>query len=341
MMPFPPATKADWLARAEQELKGKDVNWTPAPGLTISPFAHAEDLPAPPPRPFVNETGGWTPGVSLRVQSDAALTNRELLQLLQNGAGAVQLIFEMLPDFDALFRNVQCAWVEWHFAIAGTNAKKLVNEFVQYLHRTEQPVAEVVLFAESAEAQFTETTHPPTLRNLMPLNLAFREDDTAIFVELQQYRTWMEALSVDDFERCFLPVYVSDNYLLSIAKLRALNVLYNQRRAALGLAGGRPPLVAHVGPTTFTDNEHINKIRATAQTMAAVVGGAQTVFVHGSDANEAGAGTPFNRRIALNVLHLLQMESHLERHPDPAAGSFYLEQLTQRLLDGRPDESRV
>ncbi len=60
--------------------------------------------------------------------------------------------------------------------------------------------------------------------------------------------------------------------------------------------------------------------------MAAVIGGADLLFVAPSEDSDFGG------RIARNIGHLLQQESHLDRVADAAAGSYYLETLTKDLL---------
>ena len=43
--------------------------------------------------------------------------------------------------------------------------------------------------------------------------------------------------------------------------------------------------------------------------------------------------TSFTRRVARNLQHLLKMESYLDRVVDPAAGSYYIEELTIRMVE--------
>ncbi|MFY0576895.1 methylmalonyl-CoA mutase family protein [Cystobacter fuscus] len=71
----------------------------------------------------------------------------------------------------------------------------------------------------------------------------------------------------------------------------------------------------------------MNILRATAESFAAVVGGADSVST--SPFDEA-LGTPDAgaRRLARNTQLILRDESSLNRVADPAGGSYYLEQLT-------------
>jgi hypothetical protein len=72
---------------------------------------------------------------------------------------------------------------------------------------------------------------------------------------------------------------------------------------------------------------NLNKISSTAAAVASVCGGADTLFIAASE----GSATAFSRRIARNIQHLLREESYLDRVADPAAGSYYLENLTDHL----------
>ena len=74
-------------------------------------------------------------------------------------------------------------------------------------------------------------------------------------------------------------------------------------------------------------------IKAATQTMAAAIGGADLIYVLPADYQQKGESTSFSRRIARNVQHLLQMESHLDQVIDPAAGSYYIERLTRHLCE--------
>ena len=55
-------------------------------------------------------------------------------------------------------------------------------------------------------------------------------------------------------------------------------------------------------------------------------------------ANSANASlkeeaTSFTNRMTRNLQHLLKMESYLHRVIDPGAGSYYIEQLTEKLAE--------
>lgn len=74
----------------------------------------------------------------------------------------------------------------------------------------------------------------------------------------------------------------------------------------------------------------VNMLRTTVASLAAGVGGAESVTVLPFDA-ALGLPDDFARRIARNTQAILLDESHLGRVVDPAGGSWYVEELTDSL----------
>lgn len=125
---------------------------------------------------------------------------------------------------------------------------------------------------------------------------------------------------------------LGDHYFLNIAKIRALKLLWHQVLSAWNLKLALSPFIeAHLTQASQSQDADYNKIKATAQAMSAIIGGANRLFIHPSDAFMNENGTLFSQRIALNVQHLMQQESYLDRVIDPAAGSYFIENLTETL----------
>jgi len=115
------------------------------------------------------------------------------------------------------------------------------------------------------------------------------------------------------------------DYLANIAFVRAVRLCAN-------LIASHQPKITRVNLGIIIDGDSADpnsaKIRSTAHAMAAMIGGADILMIKASD----GAGkTAFERRIARNIHNLLTEESHLNQVADPAAGSYYIETLTDHL----------
>ncbi|MFF5549192.1 methylmalonyl-CoA mutase family protein [Streptomyces olivaceoviridis] len=121
---------------------------------------------------------------------------------------------------------------------------------------------------------------------------------------------------------------------LTIAKLRAARRLWARVAEVCGApaAGGQ---VQHVvtSPVMMTRRDPwVNMLRTTVATLAAGVGGADSVTVLPFD-HALGLPDAFARRIARNTSSILIEESHLARVVDPAGGSWYVERLTAELAE--------
>ncbi|QQM39976.1 methylmalonyl-CoA mutase subunit beta [Streptomyces liliifuscus] len=117
---------------------------------------------------------------------------------------------------------------------------------------------------------------------------------------------------------------------LTIAKLRAARRLWARVAEVCGVPGGQ---VQHAvtSPVMMSRRDPwVNMLRATVATLAAGVGGAESVTVLPFD-HALGLPDAFARRIARNTSTILVEESHLSRVIDPAGGSWYVERLTDEL----------
>lgn len=127
---------------------------------------------------------------------------------------------------------------------------------------------------------------------------------------------------------------IGDDFFTEIAKLRAARQLWARVTGALGgnVKFARPMEIhAVTSPRTVARRDPwINLVRATAQAMAAAIGGADQITMLPFDA-AIGPEDDVARRLALNTQAILQAESHLGRILDAAGGSYYVEKLTDEL----------
>ena len=130
-----------------------------------------------------------------------------------------------------------------------------------------------------------------------------------------------------------------DDQFMTIAKLRAARQLW----ARIAEVAGAPDAGAVTVHATTSlammaqRDPWVNMLRCTLAAFGAGVGGADTVLVHPFDVaipgGAPGVSATFSRRIARNTQLLLLEESHLGRVLDPAAGSWFVEDLTAQLAE--------
>ncbi len=136
-------------------------------------------------------------------------------------------------------------------------------------------------------------------------------------------------------------VPVSTSYFLEIAKLRALRLLVPQVVSPFSDATGEDvdlaPADLFVQSTPSQRSQtlydpHVNMLRGTTAGMAAVIGGCDVLSVAPYD-RLVRAPSDFSQRIARNTSLILHEEAHLDQVADPAAGSYYIEALTDQVAE--------
>lgn len=124
---------------------------------------------------------------------------------------------------------------------------------------------------------------------------------------------------------------ISSNYFMEIAKFRAARMLWadivNEYHPACQCAC---QMAVHAETSSFNltlFDAHVNLLRTQTEAMSAAIAGVDSITVTPFDKTYE---TPndFSERIARNQQLLLKEESHLNRIVDPAAGSYYIENLT-------------
>ena len=124
---------------------------------------------------------------------------------------------------------------------------------------------------------------------------------------------------------------ISSNYFLEIAKFRAARMLWanivNSYDSA-DLCAAKMHIHAETSSFNLTlFDAHVNLLRTQTEAMSAALAGVDSMTVVPFDKTYQ---TPddFSERIARNQQLLLKEESHFDKVVDPAAGSYYVENLT-------------
>lgn len=125
-----------------------------------------------------------------------------------------------------------------------------------------------------------------------------------------------------------------NNLFEEVAKFRAARRMWAKIMKELGATDERAMMLrfhAQTGGSTLTAQQPLNNIsRVTVQTLAAVLGGTQSLHTNGYD-EALSLPTEEAARIALRTQQIAAFESGLTETADPLAGSYYVESLTNEL----------
>ena len=127
------------------------------------------------------------------------------------------------------------------------------------------------------------------------------------------------------------------NFFMEVAKLRAARVLWHRAMTQLGAKDERSKMLrthCQTSGVSLTEQDPYNNVmRTTIEAMAAMLGGTQSLHTNALD-EAIALPTDFSARIARNTQLVIQEETGMCNVVDPLGGSYYVESLTQSLVDG-------
>jgi methylmalonyl-CoA mutase len=152
------------------------------------------------------------------------------------------------------------------------------------------------------------------------------------FVKLKSH-----TLTIDQISPHFqLTLGVGSNYFLEIAKIRAARLLYpkiieqhnpkneNSYRSFINC------ITSRWNKTVF--DPYTNLLRTTTEAMSAIIGGVNCLTIEPFDISYKDPNE-FSTHLARNISHILREESYLNKVQDVAAGSYYIENLTDQIAE--------
>ncbi|MFM6852977.1 MAG: methylmalonyl-CoA mutase family protein, partial [Sphingopyxis sp.] len=126
------------------------------------------------------------------------------------------------------------------------------------------------------------------------------------------------------------------NFFMEVAKLRAARVLWHRVMTQLGAQDERSKMLrTHCqtsGVSLQEQDPYNNVVRTTIEAMASMLGGTQSLHTNALD-EAIALPTDFSARIARNTQIIIQEETGMCNVVDPLGGSYYIEALTQELVD--------
>ncbi|MFX1523438.1 MAG: methylmalonyl-CoA mutase [Promethearchaeota archaeon] len=162
--------------------------------------------------------------------------------------------------------------------------------------------------------------------------LAFTMADGISYVE----EVLKRGIDIDDFApRLSFFFTVHNNFFEEIAKLRAARRLWAKlmRNRFNAKNPNSLKLRFHIhtcGSTLTAQQPQVNMVRATLQSLAAILGGTQSLHTCGAD-EALSLPTEESARLSLRTQQVLAYETGVTDVVDPLGGSYYVEHLTNTL----------
>ncbi|WP_157637986.1 methylmalonyl-CoA mutase family protein [Flexithrix dorotheae] len=366
---FEQVDKAAWKSKIEKDLRGANyeekVVWNTKEGFKVNPFYNHEDLngleylkqisnsgmqenqPETGPRQWLN-----LPEIPVKDKREA---NRKALLALNNGADGI--VFSLPKnlnrgEFSQLIDGIQLPYCSIGFK-GIYSPMALLKHIISYTEKAgfNPETLQGTLnfnFEDISTEDFAESfellTSLPGFKLILTVNREGLNYQESISKVLTAGVELIEKLREISFEpdQIFKQIQFSwdsgNNYFFEIAALRALKILIVQIARVYGLDSFQYPNVKIHVNTHITVNEetkadpYLNMLSNTNQAMSAIIGGCDslTVLPHNLGIEQSD---DFAERIARNVSNILKEEAYLDKVADPAAGSYYIENLTDQLAE--------
>lgn len=132
-----------------------------------------------------------------------------------------------------------------------------------------------------------------------------------------------------------LNLAVGPVYFMELAKIRAARLLFAKLAGSWGITD-EDALKTFIHCTTSEWNQtvydpYVNMLRSTTEGMSAVMAGCDSLTITPFD-NAFRKPTDFSERIARNSQIILKEEAWLDKVQDPAAGAYFIENLTDSVV---------
>jgi methylmalonyl-CoA mutase len=330
-IPFPKTSRGDWLAKIEQDLKGRpyhDLIHSSPEGIDIHPVYTAEDR-----RPSSSLTGR----AKWHVQQSFFLDDQAHIEAaLMAGVDTLHLHVNSSEALQQLCAGILPAHV--HLRVEGP--AQVLPGFLDILYSsTDAPLAPDFLY-DHGEALAIESDIQEDLRSMMESASSY-PDMGLVLIDGHRYHSagadhveemalaLMEAKHAIEVGGCppsklRFRLAVDRDYYMSIAKLRAFRILWANMLRALDLDSAPAHIEAkHSHWEHSPVDRDGNLLRMSTQAMSAILGGADQVDLGLHDADEKAKAY----RMARNIQFLLRHESHLDKMADVHEGAYLFESL--------------
>lgn len=311
----------------------------------------------------------WFVRQDILVNGNFAEANKKALEVLNRGVNSLGFVFKgqcgevAMADLEILLKDIALDAIEINL-VSCCKSIALARLLAQYIIKNYGAKAEIKAsvninplgrfsqrgtldeseFAEM-KAVAEETAQLKNFRTFAINGKLFRDAGSSIAQELgfslaigAEYMTRLTESGVDASlaaSKIKFNFGVGENYFFEIAKLRAARLLWSKMIEAFGGSKESAKSDIHSENTIWNKtiyDPYVNMLRTQTETMSAILGGTDSMTVLPFDAAYEPS-TDFSERIARNQQILLKEESHFDKIADPAAGSYYIETLTDNIAD--------
>ena len=347
---FKSSTAQDWKNQIVKDLKGADFEkliWHNANNnnFNVNPFYTSEDIQIKNKSLFTNTDWDVCEQITVTNEQQA---NARALKALEGGASGLSFYILKKIDTKALLKGISLEHIYTQFFISNDALHvldDLKNEYGKINPHDGKlkcfiNIDPICLFAVYGEWHADEAEDISVLKQLVhiPVNVSlYQEAGANTITELacglahtNEYFNYLAEQKVLKDKTLHFTFSIGSDFFTEIAKLRAFRKLI-----ALLQEQYQTNFKVHIHAQTSQQNKSnldadTNMLRSTTEGMSAVIGGCDSLCVLPYDETFSDA-SEFSSRISRNQQFVFKEESYLNKVADMAAGSYYIETLTDDI----------
>lgn len=366
---FDRVNKSEWEEVVKRDLKGADykkkLRWETLEGFSFEPYFTSDDIDNV--RPPINDQCGWIscepiyeespekiesrikgssglesfllkltvtddPGASARDLSGVKILNQEDFDRLANAAisSEKKLFFDAGMASPAIIAMAKNSPLQSEDFLVIYDPLSHIAEYGRYPAGKDQIMK---IIRESMETNSHCLCADGSLYKHAGATIV---EEVAVMLSLaSEYIAMVPGNKKEMAARSlFFRTSAGPLYFPEMAKIRAIRLLWKLLLEEYHVDSEiNLPVFVETSKTNkpLTDSYN-NMVRVVSEGMSAVIGGADALLVHPYNEHYEEPSA-FSRRIARNVQHILREEAHLGKVADPAAGSYYIEKMTDVVAE--------
>lgn len=278
--------KQDWKEKIEKELRGRknlaDLVFTIQDGMAADPLLQEED------RIYNDELSTFPDHTSFGLSVNHQDSNKAIIESLKCGASSI-----------CIHGHKDWQW----------------NELLDGIH-----LDYIKLFLVADENYNNVWKAMGIKKDLSERHITIVPKDTLVDVEKSfSGGTLTEDISrIVNFSPLAIILHLSDQYILNIALLRAIRIMFQKNKSDA-------KIIVRLTPKEIS--EEYDLIQFSAQAMSAMAGGADYIFYPFTQKS-----SPQQVAKMMHVQNVITMESHATAVKDPWKGAYLIEHITQILV---------
>lgn len=349
----------------------KRLVWKTPDGLRVRPYYREEDLKGiphldtlPGQKPYLRGTkkdNNWLIRQGFLVGDSLQEVNDRILAALDRGVESVGLRFDLSRQYDeedmkVLLAGIFLPAVEISFAGVSCEKPGVFYAFLEYLRQSGtnplqvrarfefDPLGDAFFSGKLPDQkvlqvlkELVQACDPyPQVRVVSVSGCRMHDRGAGVVQELafsmamgEEYISLLTGMGIPlplAVRSIHFHMGIGSHYFLEIAKFRAARVFWSQVADSA--------ISVHATASFWNQTAYdmyVNLLRGTTQAMSAAIAGIDSMEILPYD-RVIRDGTDQSFRLARNIQIILKEEAHFDRVIDPAAGSYYVENLTDSIL---------